>query len=56
MIQFLAGNIGSVIALLAVAFIVFLSVRRIVKDRKAGIGACGHKCSECGHSCGCCKE
>lgn len=38
-----------IIALLAAA--VFFAVRKIIKDRKAGIGSCGENCSECIGTC-----
>ena len=47
MLQFLQMNAGTIIASLAVALLVFLAVRRMVLDKKAGIGACGQKCSQC---------
>ena len=47
MLQFLQANWGTIVALLAVVLLVFLAVRRMVKDKKAGIGACGQKCSHC---------
>lgn len=47
MLQIFQNNWGTVAALLVVAFIVFLAIRRMVLDKKAGIGACGQKCSQC---------
>ena len=47
MLQFLQANWGTIVALLVVAFFVFLAIRRMVLDKKAGIGACGQKCSQC---------
>ncbi|MBQ5996172.1 MAG: FeoB-associated Cys-rich membrane protein [Clostridia bacterium] len=47
MLQFLQANIGSIAALAVVALFVFLAIRRLVLDKKAGIGACGQKCSQC---------
>ena len=47
MLLFLQDNWGTIVASLAVAFFVFLAIRRMVLDKKAGIGACGQKCSEC---------
>ena len=47
MLQLLQVNAGTIVASLAVAFIVFLAIRRMVLDKKAGIGACGQKCSQC---------
>lgn len=43
-IQIMAANIivGTVLAVL-----IFLAVRKVVKDRKKGIGSCGMNCSSC---------
>lgn len=53
LLDFLQANWGTIIALLAVMLLVFLAVRKMVKDRKAGIGPCGQKCSHCpnAHKC-----
>lgn len=45
--QYFQINIGSIAALIVVALFVFLAIRRLVLDKKAGIGACGQKCSQC---------
>ena len=55
MLQLIQANLGTIAALLVVALLVFLAVRRMVLDKKAGIGACGHKCSECAMSAQCSK-
>ncbi len=47
MLTFLQANGGTIIALLAVAFVVFLAIRKMVLDKKEGIGICGQKCSQC---------
>ncbi len=47
MLSFLQSNWGTLAALAAVAVLVFFAVRRMVLDKKAGIGACGQKCSKC---------
>lgn len=47
MLTFLQANIGTIVAVLVVALFVFLAIRRMVLDKKAGIGACGQKCSQC---------
>ncbi len=47
MVQFLQMNWGTMVAVAAVCVLVFLAVRRMVLDKKAGIGACGQKCSQC---------
>ncbi len=53
MLQFLQQNGATILTLLAVLLLVFLAIRRIVKDKKAGIGPCGEKCSECAHAEAC---
>ena len=53
MLQFFQENGTTIITLLAVAFLVFLAIRRIVLDKKAGIGPCGQKCAECAHAAEC---
>ena len=47
MLTFLQANWGTAVAALAVAFVVFLAVNRMIQDKKAGIGICGQKCSQC---------
>ncbi len=47
MLNFIQSNWGTLAALAVVAFIVFLSVRRMLLDKKAGIGACDQKCATC---------
>ena len=53
MLQLIQANLGTIAALLVVALLVFLAVRRMVLDKKAGIGACGQKCSECAKMASC---
>ena len=47
MIQIFGLNLGTIVSLLVVSFIVFLAVRSMVRDKKAGIGICGQKCANC---------
>ena len=47
MMELIQSSWGTVAAFLAVALLVFLAVRRMVLDKKAGIGACGQKCATC---------
>lgn len=47
MLQFIQANIATILTLLVLIFVVFLAIRKIVKDKKSGIGACGQKCSNC---------
>ena len=50
MSQLIENYGGTVLVLLVVALFVFLAVRRLVLDKKAGIGPCGQKCSNCQHA------
>ncbi len=50
MLMFLQNNLGTIAAAAAVVFIVFLSIRRMVLDKKAGIGICGQKCANCANA------
>ena len=47
MIGFIKTNIATIIIVIAIITLVVLAIRKIVKDRKSGIGPCGQKCSEC---------
>lgn len=53
MLSFLQANWVTIITLIVLAFVVFLAIRKLVKDKKEGIGACGQKCSNCPHSANC---
>ena len=41
----------TVITIAVISLAVFFAIRKIVKDKKSGIGACGCKCANCPHSC-----
>ncbi|MBE6719277.1 MAG: FeoB-associated Cys-rich membrane protein [Ruminococcaceae bacterium] len=56
MLQFLQANWGTIVALLAVAVLVFLAIWRMAKDKKAGIGPCGQKCSQCANAGHCSSD
>ncbi len=55
MMSFLAENAGTIGTALVVAAVLFLAVRKIIKDAKSGKplcgGDCGSACSACGGSC-----
>ena len=53
MLHFLQANWITIVVLIVLALIVFLAIRKIVKDKKNGIGACGQKCANCPHSAQC---
>ncbi|MBR3738781.1 MAG: FeoB-associated Cys-rich membrane protein [Eubacterium sp.] len=43
----------TIITIAVIGLAVFLAIRKLVKDRKNGIGACGQKCANCPHSANC---
>lgn len=47
---------STVIISLVVAAVLFLAVRKIYKDKRAGKSLCGGKCEGCQNCCGCHKE
>ena len=55
MLEFLQANYVTIITILVLAGIISLVIRRLVLDKKKGIGPCGKKCSECAKSC-CCEQ
>ena len=59
MLAWLSDNLVNITLIAAVALIVFLLVRVMVRDRKAGKAPCGGNCASCGAcrdcaSCGSC--
>lgn len=50
MLEFLRANLSTIIVALALAVIVALTVRKMIKDKKAG-----KTCSSCGGSCAGCS-
>lgn len=51
MLSFLKANLGTIIVLIVLVAIVFLIIRKLVKDKKKGVGACGCDCSNCHAGC-----
>ena len=47
MLELLIDNWATIAAVIIIALCVFLAVRKMVKDKKKGIGPCGQRCSEC---------
>ncbi|MBP5262103.1 MAG: FeoB-associated Cys-rich membrane protein [Clostridiales bacterium] len=47
MIDWLAANAANIIILLIVGVLIFLAVRSMVKDKKAGKSSCGCSCANC---------
>ena len=53
MLHFIQANWVTIVTLLVLACAVFLAIRKMVKDKKEGVGACGCKCANCPHSANC---
>ncbi len=51
MISFLQNNFATIIIVILLAACIYFAIRKIIKNKKSGIGPCGHKCSECTANC-----
>lgn len=52
MLAFLKANIYNIIVIAVILLVVFLIIRKIVKDKKAGKSTvCGGDCSKCHANC-----
>ena len=47
MLEFLRQNYITIITLAVLAAIVTAVIIKLIKDKKKGIGSCGHKCCDC---------
>ena len=47
MFTFLMNNAGTILTALVLAAVIFLVVRGMVRDRRAGKGGCGGNCGAC---------
>ncbi len=58
MLAWLAANLINIVLILAVAAVLGLIVRGMVRDRRAGKSSCGGSCADCGacHGCGACRQ
>jgi len=58
MLAWLAANLINIVLILAVAALLGLIVRGMIRDRKAGRSSCGGSCADCGacHGCGNCRQ
>ena len=58
MLAWLVANLVNLVLILAVAALLGLIVRGMVRDRKAGKSPCGGSCADCGvcGSCGRCRQ
>ena len=55
MAAWFAANIGTIIISAVLIAAVAAIIRRIIKDRKAGISSCGGNCASCG-MCSSCRQ
>ncbi len=53
MLAWLSANLINIVLVAAVALIVALLIRGMVRDKKAGKSACGGNCASCGACGGC---
>ena len=51
MLSFMENNFATIIIAILIAVCIFLAIRKIVINKKSGIGPCGQKCSECDMNC-----
>ena len=58
MLAWLAANLINIVLILAVAVVLGLIVRGMVRDRRAGKSSGGGSCADCGdcHGCGACRQ
>jgi hypothetical protein len=56
MLTWLSENWINILVLFIVAVLLILAIVKIVKDRKAGIMACGQKCEHCHGNCSGCSS
>lgn len=51
MLEFLSENTATIVVFIILALIMFLVIRKMVKDKRAGRSSCS-----CGAKCGCCPN
>ena len=56
MLIWLRENAGTIIVCLMLGAAIFLIIRKMLKDKRAGRSACGGSCSECRMNTKCNKE
>ena len=56
MTGWITQNAGTIVITLMLALAVFLIIRGMVRDRRAGKGSCGNACSHCPMSAACRKK
>ena len=55
MLAWLSANLINIVLVAAVALLVALLIRGLIRDKKAGKSACGGSCASCG-ACGSCGK
>lgn len=55
MLSWLSANLVNIVLIAAIAVIVVLLIRSMIRDRKAGNSACGGNCACCG-ACSACSS
>jgi hypothetical protein len=53
MLAWLSANLINIVLIAAVALLVALLIRGLIRDKKAGKSACGGNCASCGACGGC---
>ena len=53
MLAWLSANLINIALVLAVALLVFVLVRSLIRDKRAGKSPCGGNCSGCGGCASC---
>ena len=55
MLAWLSANLINIVLVLAVALLVFVLVRGLIRDKRAGKSPCGGNCSGCGGCASCAR-
>lgn len=56
MLEYLAQNFGYILVAGVLLLIVAAIILRMVRNRRAGKGGCGHGCAGCAHGCAGCAH
>lgn len=51
MLEFFENYAATIIICIVIIIAVIFAIRKIVKNKKSGIGPCGQKCCECNINC-----
>ena len=55
MVTWILANWINIVLILVIAAVVFLLIRSMIRDKKAGKSSCGGNCADCG-ACGGCSS